>query len=516
MKLLNILFKPVQLIHRLFLKRSFYFIIIFLIQILIFINFLDYLSNSLIFNAVSALLNIITVLFISSSHDNPSYKLSWILVVLIIPHGGWITYLLFGSKKLSRSLRRQLANEEERQREYRINTMNDEELFKNLNPDLRKQFEFLRNNANYPCVKNTISKFYDFDEHCFDEMLADLKKARKFIFMEYFILHKGYMLNRLLKVLKEKAKEGVTICLMYDDGGSVDGLDYNFIKNLKKNGIKACIFNPIRLLLAARINNRDHRKLLVVDNKVAYLGGFNIGDEYINRITRFGVWKDSAIRLEGEAVSNVSLMFIELFNASSKYNLDPKDYLFKHSLQSDSLYLAFSDFPTKDSTNMRDTHLNMIYNASNYIYIMTPYLILDYTVMQALISAKKSGVEVNIIIPKIPDKKLVYLISMANAKILMDNGINIYTYTPGFIHSKNILCDDEIALVATANMDYRSYYLNFENGVLLNDPNSIKKIKNDFLNTFKISEKLNKNNIIKSNLLTKILEMIINLFAPLF
>ena len=165
---------------------------------------------------------------------------------------------------------------------------------------------------------------------------------------------------------------------------------------------------------------------------------------------------------------------------------------------------------------MRDTHLNMIYNASNYIYIMTPYLILDYTVMQALISAKKSGVEVNIIIPKIPDKKLVYLISMANAKILMDNGINIYTYTPGFIHSKNILCDDEIALVATANMDYRSYYLNFENGVLLNDPNSIKKIKNDFLNTFKISEKLNKNNIIKSNLLTKILEMIINLFAPLF
>jgi len=495
------------------------FISIVLILIQLFVVFYFVLDWGYRYFIVSAVVGVLIAVWVYSSDSNPSYKNAWILLILALPVFGSMMYVLFGNKKLGYWGRRKIHSYAEI-----CSCTRTSELPKTIRPgmltddDARRQSSYISRTAQYEAFAGSRTTFYSLGDKAWPAMRDSMKEAKHFIMLEFFIFAPGQMWDECLEILKSKVSEGVDVYLMYDDMGSINTVSSTFDRMLRNYGIHAIKFNPIHPRLSARLNYRDHRKICIIDGNTAFNGGINFSDEYINRTIRFGHWKDTMIRVEGTAVWNYTLMFIQLWSFSSRNEKPLRDVsrFFPTMLcPDDGMVQPYGDSPLDDVNVSENVYLQMINSADRYVWITTPYLILDNEMITALTVASQSGVDVRIITPHYPDKKIVFSLTRANYRRLVQHGVKIYEYTPGFIHSKVFISDDKLAIVGTANMDYRSFYLNFECGTLLNGCSCIKDIKADFDQTIELSQLVTMKDIRSVSLIRRIGRNLVNLAAPL-
>ena len=374
---------------------------------------------------------------------------------------------------------------------------------------------YLNRTGCFPVYDRTQVTYFSLGEKKFEAMLEELEKAEKYIFMEYFIVEEGYMWGRILEILIRKAKEGVEVRVMYDGMCEISTLTHNYPQLLEKHGIKCKAFSRIRPFISTSYNYRDHRKILVIDGKVAFNGGVNLADEYINRIERFGHWKDTAIMLKGAAVQSFTLMFLQMWNMTEEKPSWEECRLSFPADSSDGFVMPYCDAPLDGEKVGECVYMDMLYRSISYIHIMTPYLILDNELEAALKYAAMRGVEVKIILPGIPDKMSAYSLAKTHYKSLMKAGVKIYEYTPGFVHAKVFVSDDEKAVVGTINLDYRSLYHHFECATYLYRTSCIGEIEQDFQQTLKKCRRVTKESVRNEKLSIKIRGRILKLFAPL-
>ncbi len=468
---------------------------------------------------ITRLISIIIVIYIINKQEDPSYTIGWCVLILVFPVFGIMLYLLCAGRKMPKKL----ANGTTQVNENMANLLVQDETvideLKENDPNLYRIFSCGYLTSSFPIYKNTKATYFDSGEEFFPVLLEELRKAKHFIFLEFFIIDFGKMWDSILSILQEKVKEGVEVKFIYDDFGCSTTVPQHYDKVLNRIGIETYRFNKLRPALIIQMNNRDHRKVIVIDNEVAFTGGVNIADEYINEINRFGYWKDSAIRLEGEAVWSFTVMFLGMYSylRNSKEVLEYEKYKLpcKH-YENNSYFQPFSDTPTDDINMGLSAHLSIINNAKKYVYIDTPYLVLNTDMQTALILAAQSGVDVRILVPHIPDKKYVFSITQSYYEILIKAGVRIYEFTPGFNHTKNIVSDDYLGLVGTVNTDYRSYYLHFEDGVILQDDEVVKKMKEGFLKALEKSHEVTLEDCKKCPFYKRIWRAVLKLMAPLF
>ena len=459
------------------------------LQILLSLGVYLFLADVVVFiNIFYGILGLILVLALIKNSKNYSYTLPWIIILLLFPIIGTLIYIILGRNKTNSKILKAIKKSESDSKKYLI--QDDEDLENKIKDNSRMRY--LYNYSGYPITTNNDVTYYKLGEDVFPVMLEELKKAEKFIFFEYFIVAKGKMWNSILEILEEKAKQGVDVRVMYDDLGCISTLSNYYPAELEKKGIKCVVFNPLKAFAGVIMNNRDHRKILVIDGKVAFSGGINIADEYININSKYGHWKDNGIRIVGDAVWNYSVMFLTMWNS---FRNDDEDFTkFKYEFKDQKVtggYVApYGETPLDEETTGEDVYLNIINKADRYVYIFTPYLIIDTDMINALILASKRGVDVRIVIPGIPDKKIVYTLSESYLELLVKSGVKLYKYTPGFVHAKVFVSDDKVATVGTINLDYRSLYLHFECGCYLEDMGVIKDIKEDVLNTIEKSHEV--------------------------
>ncbi len=466
--------------------------------------------------ATLIILSIVVVIYIVNRPDNPSYKLSWAILILVVPIVGGVLYLIFGGKKIPKALRKEMVKSSNENAPFLIQDPAVLNQIRHLDPQLFKQINYLWRNCYFPIYKNTQTEYFDLGEGKFEALKRELRKAEKFIFLEYFIIKKGCMWSAIEEILVEKVKSGVDVRLIYDDFGCHE-LPEDFDEYLNRMGIKTFVFNPLKPTLAILMNNRDHRKICVIDGKVGFIGGVNLADEYINVVERFGHWKDTAVMIRGEAVWSLTVMFMTFYNYLSKENEDILK--FKNTdipeYITDGYVQPYSDSPTDDEPVGETAHMNIINLAKRYVYIMTPYLIIGYEMQKALITAAKNGIDVRLMVPHIPDKWYVHAITRSNYEQLIKGGVRIFEYEPGFMHAKSLVADDEVAIVGTTNMDFRSYYMHFECGILFIEGKIIRELKEDFMLTQKQCIEISMEDCLRVPTLRRWGRAILNLFSAL-
>ena len=467
-----------------------------------------------IIGIIYELLSVLIVLKILKDSTRISNDLPWIIVILLFPIFGTILLITLSSNYAHSKLLKNIFKSEKEYQQYLIQ---DIKIRKEIDENDLDNLKYIVDRSKYPVTKNNKITYYDYGEKFYPELLKELNKAEKFIFLEYFIINKGQMWDGILKILKEKASQGVEVRILYDDMGSIAMLSTKYPNELKKMGIKCIPFNKVSPFKGIFMNNRDHRKMTIIDGKVAFSGGVNLSDEYININSKLGIWKDNGIKIEGDAIWNLTIMFLTMWNANIK---EDKDILkFKHEFKNtekiDGYVVPYGVAPLHEDLIGEDVYINIINSAKKYLYIMTPYLIIDTDMTNALIRAAKRGVDVKIIVPGIPDKKIVYTQTSSFFELLSNGGVKIYKFTKGFVHSKVYVSDDKRAVVGTINMDYRSLYLHFENGIYMENVKEIKDVKKDMDETLKDCKRLNDKDI-KSSIFKSIWQSILRLFAPLF
>lgn len=438
-------------------------------------------------------LSMVMATIIITRRENNAYRLIWMYVLIIFPFFGGVLYLLFANKKIGALSEKKVSDFKKRipdDTKFSL-TNGDDELY-DLSPVFRRQSQYVRNMTGFSAYKNTSVTYFDNGEDFFNDVIRTVQGAKKFIFIEYFIIDQGKWWNRILSILKEKVKEGVDVRVVFDDMGSINVLPLHYDKILMQYGIKAIAFNKIKLHINPRLNFRDHRKIFNIDGNICYTGGVNLADEYANDLIKFGYWKDDAIKLIGDGVWNSTLMFLRNWDCLKRESDNLEDFIPTIKGENDGYVQMFDDSPLDNKTIAEDTYLQIINNAKRYLWITTPYLILDESMESALIIAAKSGVDVRIITPHYPDKKSVFEVTKSNYENLLKNGVKIYEFIPGFIHSKNFISDDEIAVVGTTNLDYRSFYLHFELSVLFFKSSIIDELKNNFTSTLLLCEEIEK------------------------
>ena len=459
---------------------------------------------------------IFCVIKIIASDDNPDYKVPWLLFVLILPIAGFMLYFLFYSRKLQKKFIRRL----DELKRYRYER-NQEEILGELEREsahASAQARMLCSISGASVFKDTKQIYYSLGEDMWQAMLSDLETAEKFIFMEYFIIEEGTFWNSILDILKRKAAAGVTVRVLYDDIGCMSTLPGDYHKQLAKLGIEATPFSRLRGQADGEFNNRSHRKICVIDGKVGYTGGVNIADEYINEIERFGHWKDTAIRLEGEAVWELTRMFLADYGINTKKLPETKCELYptQDEIHADGYVIPFGDgpHPLYERRVGKSVIQNMLAVATKYMYMTTPYLIIDNELCQSIENTALRGVDVRIIVPHIPDKRIVFGMTRSFYHRLMKSGVKIYEYKPGFIHAKSYIADDEYAMIGTINLDYRSLVHHFENGVWMYKCASIKNIKADIDDTIAKSIEITPD-MLKTGLVTRFIRSVVRIFAPM-
>ena len=474
------------------------------------------LGNSLpAIQTVLRILSLVAILFVIKSDMNPSYKIGWILLIAVLPILGGLMYVIFGNKRPTKTMRDMLNAQLQKSAEY-LSTQ--ESITGELDGGAAGLFKYLEGSAGYPTAKNTTVRYYRVGEEMYADLLPELEKAEKFIFLEYFIIRPGVMWDSVLEVLKRKAAAGVDVRIIYDDMGCIDILPANYNATLEGWGIRTMAFNRFVPAVSLVMNNRDHRKITVIDGKVGFTGGINISDEYINVKERFGHWKDTGLMLKGPGVFNLTLMFLEMWNAFNKdgdnyADFIPESYVEKGGTD-DGYVLSFSDSPLDNESVGESVYTDMLYQAKDYIYITTPYLAIDSELQTAMCMAAKRGVDVRMITPGIPDKKIVYRLTRSYYPTLLRAGVKIYEYTPGFIHAKSFVCDDKLCVVGTINMDYRSLYLHFECGTLMYNNPEIKQVKRDDLETMEKCRKVELSDM-KTNFIGELFDSFLRSVAPL-
>lgn len=500
-----------------FKSKIFYVGILILMQLIILCALIFLLSYQFYwFYILSLILSFIASVYIVNREDNPSFKILWVLLIMSVPVMGGLFYILFGGRKVPKELRiRDQRSMEElsqvmKQNHDMLNALRQEE------PQAYKQANFCWNSGYFPVYRNCEVRYFPLGELKFEALLDELKKAKRFIFLEYFIIAEGIMWNSVLDILKDKVKEGLDVRLIYDDAGCITTLPPRYFETLRRYGIKAKLFNPIEPHLALQMNNRDHRKIVVIDGEVAFTGGVNLADEYINRYERFGHWKDMAVMIKGEAVQTFTVSFLQFWNFDEEEKSDPMNFIANVPKQySDSGYvIPFCDSPTDEDYVGQQTHINMINSACRCLYASTPYLVIDQETKMALILAAKNGVDVRILVPHIPDKKTVFEVTRSNYERLIQSGVRIYEYTPGFVHGKVMLADDQSAVVGTVNMDYRSYYLHYECGVWMYRTSCLKDIRRDFEETFAVSHEVTLEECRDISIIRRFIRAFLNIVSP--
>lgn len=450
-------------------------------------------------------------------NGNFDVKLPWVILILVFPVFGSLFYFLFHQQRVRKKIRKNIENQAYATKKIDFN--HDEIYDKLLKLDKRmyNQSNYIYKTNNLPVYQNTETKYLKIGEEFFSILLEELKKAEKFIFIEMFILKQGKMWNSVFNILKEKAKAGVDVRILYDDFGCINTLPYNYKKHVEKYNIKCEVFNPIYPIVTLAHNNRDHRKIIVIDGNVAFTGGINISDEYINEVIRFGHWKDTGIMLKGEAVKSFTLMFLENWHIYRDKDEDYKKFMPETNyVESNSFVQPYMSTPMDaEEIVARNVYINILNDATDYVYITTPYLVLDQELENALTNAAKRGVDVRIITPHIPDKKYVYVVTRSNYMPLLKSGVSIYEYTPGFIHAKNVCSDDKIATIGSINFDNRSFYHSYECGVWIYNSDTVLDIKKDFLETLEISLKVNKDFLNKIPFSKKLKTGICRILSPL-
>ena len=452
---------------------------------------------------------------IIASDDNPDYKVPWMLFVLTIPIVGLMLYFIFGSRKLKKKYVKRLNDL--RSLSYKKENEQILEQMGKENPIAKNQAKILCNIAEASVFANTKQTYYPSGEEYHLALLEDLREAKEFIFIEYFIIEEGEFWNSILEILKEKASRGVKIKVVFDDIGCMSTLPGNYAKQLKKSGIEATPFSRMKGQADNEFNNRNHRKIAVIDGKIGYTGGINIADEYINKKVRFGHWKDVGIRLEGQAVWELTKLFLIDFGINLKTPISLPENLYPTLEKVESGYvIPFGDGPKPlFQRRVGKTIIQgMLASATKYAYITTPYLIIDNELCTSIENAALRGVDVRIIVPHIPDKKIVFNMTRSYYKRLMDCGVKIYEYEKGFIHAKTYIVDDEFAIVGTINLDYRSLVHHFENGVWLYNCSCIKNIKDDVDETLKQSIEVSPK-MLKTNIFNKMFRSLVKIFAPM-
>lgn len=466
-----------------------------IIQLLILVGviweFYDYFG---FFYGASVLLSLAAVVWIINQGTNPVYKLAWIIPILLFPVLGGLFFLFFGGNKLSNRTKRRMRYIEEKSRSAMIPQHEALEDIAALSRQAAIQSRYIEKYSLYPPYSDTYTEYLSTGEKKFERLKEELSKAEKFIFLEYFIIEEGRMWNSILEILEDKVQQGVDVRLIYDDFGCLLKLPYKYYKKLEARGIKCAVFNPLIPVPYARLNNRDHRKIAVIDGHTGFTGGINLADEYINEIELHGHWKDTAIMVKGEAVWNLTVMFLSMWDYIKGIDENFNQFRGKAPLQTKNEFCGFvqpfADGPLDDEPVGETIYLNLINKAEHYVYITTPYLIIDNEMVMALTAAAKGGVDIRIITPHLADKVLVHEVTKSYYRTLIESGVKIYEYTPGFIHSKTFVSDDEYGVVGTINMDYRSLYLHFECGVWMYKSPSVMDIKQDFINTLKVCRQI--------------------------
>ena len=458
------------------------------------------------------------IIYIFNQKGNPESSRTWILLVLLIPVFGCLFYIYvqmeFGTKYIGERLNKlkmatwpYLAEQTEIVDELRVS--------KPANANLAY---YMQKQLHFPTYRNTKAVYFPNGQAKFEMMLEKLEGARRYIFLEYFIVAEGYMWNSILDVLKRKAAKGVEVRFMYDGMNSISNLPYSYPKRIRRYGIKCKMFSPIRPILTTTQNNRDHRKICIIDGEYGFTGGINLADEYINKIERFGYWKDTAVMLEGEAVQSLTMMFLQMWNVTEYKPEDYRRYLTKRlpEMKRELGYMIpYGDSPFDHEDVGKEVYVHILNHAKKYVHIMTPYLILDSEMTDALSRAAKSGIDVAVIMPHIPDKWYAFAVAKTHYKELIQAGVKIYEFTPGFVHAKIFVSDNDTATVGTVNLDYRSLYLHFECGVFIYNNPVVRNIETDFQNTLKKCHRISMADLKKINPFMLLCGRVLRLIAPL-
>lgn len=494
-----------------------FFIIIQFIVFGIIIN--QSFAYSIVLETVFTLLSIGVALHVVWKKGKEAYKVTWILQVLIFPIYGTLFYLMFNRQTQTRKLQKKLESIYALHKSHKMADTSYLNKAKSQFKRHKKLMHYLSNAGNYPVYPIREVNYYSIGEDYFEAMLKELKKAEKYIFFEFFIVAEGKMWKEMLAVMEEKASQGITVRVMYDDIGSFVTLPKNIQERLEEKGIETRVYNPFHPIVTSSQNNRDHRKILSIDGTTAFTGGINIADEYINEIEKYGHWKDNGVKLEGKGAWGLTLIFLELWQTMDEDVSDEDISLFKPVFtdtrkETSGFVQPFSDSPTDTMNIGEHVLIKLIHAAERSVWIYTPYLILDENLQIALVLAAKSGIDVRIVTPKKWDKFLVHMTTRSYYGELMDAGVKIYEYSKGFMHAKTVLIDDEVAEVGTINFDYRSLYLHFENAVVIYGTQAIKQIERDMIETIDMSERIKRNEM-KPTLAVKIFKSILRLFAPL-
>jgi len=462
------------------------------------------------------LVRLATIVSIVNRSMNPESKVTWLLVAFV-PVFGPLLYIMFGERRLSKKEMKQL--------EQLQSMVHREDNSRALRLELKEQDKsaygviksLLSMDTNADVYDQTDTKFFASGESMWQQMLEDLRKAEKFIFLEYYIVEEGLMWNSILEILEEKVAQGVEVKMLYDDIGCMATLPGDYTIQLRSRGIEAHKFNKVIPRLTVAYNNRDHRKILVIDGQVAYTGGINLADEYINHVERFGYWKDSGIRLDGPGVKALTRLFLMTWYINRGEISDFDQYhLENQPCSSQGLCIPYGSGPKPIFRTQvgKKVYQSLINQATDSVYITTPYLIIDYDLTESIKNAAMRGVDVRIVTPFIPDKKLIQLITRGAYSDLLSAGVRIFEYSPGFIHSKQILVDKDFAAVGTINLDYRSLLHHYENAVLLYKTASITEIQKDFEEIFSVSQEIFPHTI-KNSWYQKLIKEIAQLFAPI-
>ena len=503
---------------RLLMSKYGFSIAIILIELFLVFGIILYMSQiaPIIWVILVFLISVATVIAIVNRSMSPESKVTW-LIVTFVPVFGPLLYLMFGERRLSKKELKQLQE----LNSIAFHENNGRQLHLQLQETDKSAYgiinALLHMDSNAEVYDHTDSQFFANGEEMWQQMLEDLKRAEKFIFLEYYIVDEGLMWDSILEILEEKAAQGVEVKMLYDDIGCMATLPGDYTVHLRSKGIDAHKFNKVIPRMTVAYNNRDHRKILVIDGQISYTGGINLADEYINHIERFGHWKDSGIRIDGPATQAFTRLFLMNWYINRGEISDFDQYHLENQTRFGSgLCIPYGSGPKPIYKTKvgKIVYQNLINQAEDFVYITTPYLIIDYDLTEAIKNAAMRGVDVRIITPFIPDKKLIQLVTRGSYPDLLSAGVRIYEYTPGFIHSKQMIVDDRFAAVGTINLDYRSLVHHYENAVLLYKTESIADIRQDFEEIFEQSQEIFSDTI-NPTWYQMMIKEVTQLFAPM-
>ena len=500
---------------RLFFGRRMLITLMILAQLVLLLAVLLRGSQLRLLNVILSALSVVTALHLITRPDKYAFKILWTFLILLFPLFGGVMYWVFHFQTNSTGFRKRLQKiEDAQQAEYRALCIPKEPMLPNGQD--QRLLSYLRNTAAFPAYEHTQNQYFGDGKEMLSAMLADMRRAEKFIFIEYFIIEEGIMWNTVLNLLREKVAAGVDVRVIYDDLGCLLTLPVGYHKTLRSYGIKCEIFNRFHPLLTTLQNNRDHRKIAVIDGKIAYTGGINFADEYINEKLRFGHWRDCAVRMQGAAAESFTVMFLQAWHLLSRTREPLRDLIAGRDsfTPSDGWVQPYTDSPMNKIHVGERIYSHAISRSQKNLYIVTPYLMVGEEMISSLKCCAESGVDVRIFTPGIPDKKVVFFTTRSYYRELLSAGVKIYEYTPGFIHSKIVVSDDDFCMIGSTNMDFRSFYLNYECGACFYGSQMIADVKKDILKLQSDCHEITEADC-KTNFMVKFLQNICRMFAPI-